>query len=118
MIPVSTFNIMLVFDMALIFYAFVDNRNPLYTDVAAAFAAGFLSTYLGVAVRTDIIHEGFGTTASLVNSESLGLVFIFAGVCMFVFTIYKIAIILNDAFTRKKQDTLTRQQQEESDEGF
>ena len=116
MIPVSTFNIMLVFDMALIFYAFIDSRNPLYTDIIAAVAAGILSTYLGVAVRGDIVHEGYGTAATLVNSESLGLVFIFAGVCMFAFALYKVAGTVNDALLEKKQreyDQAASQEEEE-----
>ena len=116
MIPVSTFNIMLVFDMALIFYAFIDSRNPLYTDIAAAIAAAVLSTYLGIAVRADIVHEGYGTAATLVNSESLGLVFIFAGVCMFVFALYKIAGLINEKLLDKKERDMERMYREEGGE--
>lgn len=112
MIPISTYNIMIVFDMALIFYAFIDNRSALYTDIAASFAAAILSTYLGIAIRTDIVREGVGTSATVVNSESLGLVLIFAGVCMFVFTIYKIAQIIRDALEQKKEMAIARVEQE------
>jgi hypothetical protein len=61
MIPVSTFNLMTAVVVLLVIYAWIDNRNKLYGNIAAAILASLIGTLLAILVYIGAVQTDVGT---------------------------------------------------------
>lgn len=64
MIPLSTFNILLVVVVLLVIYAWVDYRNKLYANIASAILASLIGTLLSILVYIGAVQNDAGTQIS------------------------------------------------------
>lgn len=64
MIPLSTFNILLVVVVLLVIYAWVDYRNKLYGNIAAAILASLIGTLLAILIYIGAVESSTGTQVS------------------------------------------------------
>lgn len=99
MIPISTFNLMIVIDILFIVYSVIDHRNRLYANVITSFLAGLLSAFLGVAIISGAVYDG--SVANVVDSPSVGYFLAFVSMIMFAYTMFMAYEILNEVFEKK-----------------
>ncbi len=62
MIPLSTFNILLMVVVLLVIYSWVDYRNKLYGNIAAAIIASIVGTLLTILVYIGAVQTDAGVT--------------------------------------------------------
>lgn len=62
MIPLSTFNILLMVVILLVIYSWVDYRNKLYGNIAAAIIASIVGTLLTILVYIGAVQTDAGAT--------------------------------------------------------
>jgi uncharacterized membrane protein YesL len=62
MIPLSTFNTLIVIFILLVIYALVDYRNKLYGNIAAAIIASIVGTLLTILVYIGAVQTDAGVT--------------------------------------------------------
>jgi hypothetical protein len=104
MIPISTFNLLVVVDILFIVYAIIDHRNRLYANVIIAFLAGLLSAFIASAISSDVVYEVVGTTATVVNSPSVGYFFYFVSTIAFAYTIFMAYEIIDEIWQKKQSN--------------
>jgi len=71
MIPLSTFNVLLVVVVLLVIYAWVDYRNKLYGNIAAAILASLISSLLAILVYVGAVETDAGTQVSDVSTAAI-----------------------------------------------
>jgi predicted membrane protein len=103
MIPISTFNLLVVVDILFIVYAIIDHRNRLYANVVIVFLAGLLSAFIASAISSDAVYEVVGATATVVNSPSVGYFFYFVSTIAFAYTVFMAYEIIDEVLQQKKQ---------------
>lgn len=103
MIPISTFNLLVVIGILLVIYAVIDNRNRLYANIPSAFLAALMFAFLGSAISTDAVYESIGGVATAVNSPSVGYVMYFIAVIMFVYTLLMVYDVLMETLAKKSE---------------
>jgi|WetSurMetagenome_2_1015567.scaffolds.fasta_scaffold278548_3 hypothetical protein len=101
MIPISTFNLLVVVDILFIVYAVIDHRNRLYANVVIAFLAGLLAAFLGQAAMSDVVYEVVGGAVTPVNSPSIGWFLAFISLIMFAYTVFMVYEILTELYNEK-----------------
>ena len=102
MIPISTFNLLVVVDILFIVYAIIDHKNRLYANVVIVFLAGLLSAFIASAISSDAVYEVVGTTATVVNSPSVGYFFYFVSTIAFAYTVFMAYEIIDEVLQAKK----------------
>jgi hypothetical protein len=111
MIPISFFNVMVVIDVFFIAYSVIDHRNRLYANVVLAFLAGMLSAYLALAIQSGIVYDTIGGSINIINSGSAGNFLYLVSTVMFVYTIIMVYEVLDEAFQKKKQNALNKEEE-------
>lgn len=112
MIPISTFNLLVVVDILFIVYAIIDNRNRLYADLVIVFLAGLLSAFIASAISSNAVYEVIGTTQTAVNSPSIGYFFYFVSTIAFAYTVF-MAYEIIDGIWKDKQGKLAAKNDED-----
>lgn len=64
MIPLSTFNVVLAVIVLLVIYAWADNRNKLYGNIAAAILASLIGTLMAILVYIGAVVDDSGAAVS------------------------------------------------------
>jgi len=84
MIPLSTFNIMVAVVVLLVIYAWVDYRNKMYGNIAAAIIASLVSALLAILIYIGAVENDAGTRIS--DFPTAGILVIFAvGIAIYAF---------------------------------
>jgi 4-hydroxybenzoate polyprenyltransferase len=112
MIPISTFNLLLIVAVLFAIYAIIDHRNRLYANVIMSFMSGLLSAFLASAIATDTVYEIVAGVATPVNSPSIGYFLYFVCTVMFAYTIIMAYEIINEEFQKK---TIAKESERERD---
>lgn len=102
MIPISTFNALVVINILFIIYSVVDHRNRLYANITIAFLAALLSAFLGVAIISEAVYEVVGTTMVSLDSPSVGYFMYLISTVMFAYALFMIYEVINEQFEEKK----------------
>jgi hypothetical protein len=103
MIPVSTFNLLIVVDILFIVYSIVDHRNRLYANIPIAFLAGLLAAFLGSAISQEVVYEIVAGARSPISSNAVAPLFYFVSVIMFGYTLFMIYEVLQELFAKKAE---------------
>jgi hypothetical protein len=114
MIPISTFNLLVIIDILFVIYCVVDHKNRLYANVIIAFLSGLLSAFLGVAIISDAVYDG--TVTTIVNSPSIGYFLGFISVIMFAYTLFMAYEVIQEQFEEKAELALSKKQGEGFDD--
>jgi hypothetical protein len=101
MIPISTFNLLLVIDILFIIYVVIDHRNRLYANVVFAFVAGLLAAFLGQASISEAVYDVIGGTLTVVSTPSIGYFMGFLSLIMFAYTMFMAYEIIQEQFEAK-----------------
>ena len=101
MIPISTFNLLVIIAVLFAIYSIIDHRNRLYGNVIMAFMSGLLSAFLASAIATDAVYEIVAGVVTPVNSPSVGYFLYFVCMVMFTYTIIMAYEIINEEFQKK-----------------
>jgi high-affinity Fe2+/Pb2+ permease len=64
MMSLSTFNVLLVVEILLVIYAWIDYRNKLYGNIAAAILASFIGVLLTILIYIGAVQTDSGTAIS------------------------------------------------------
>jgi peptidoglycan/LPS O-acetylase OafA/YrhL len=75
MMPLSTFNILLVVVVLLVIYAWVDHHNKLYGNIAAAIVASLTGALLAILVYMGAVQTDSGVTVSDFPTAGIMLLF-------------------------------------------
>lgn len=102
MIPLSTFNMMVVVAFLMVIYSIIDHDNRLYANVITTFMSGLLFTYLAVSLTTNIIYEVIAGVVTPINSPSLGYFLYFMSIIMFGYTMIMTYEIIDEAYAEKQ----------------
>jgi O-antigen ligase len=85
MIPLSTFNILLVAVVLLVIYSWVDHRNKLYGNIAAAILASLIGILLSILVYLGAVQTDAGISVSDVPTAGVLLIIsVLIGVYAFI----------------------------------
>jgi hypothetical protein len=71
MMSLSTFNVLLVVLVLLVIYAWVDYRNKLYANIAAAILASLIGSLMAVLVFIGAVQTNSGTQVSDMPTASV-----------------------------------------------
>lgn len=112
MIPISTFNLLIVIDILFIVYAIIDHRNRLYANVVIVFLAGLLSAFIASSISTDVVYEVVGVTPTVINSPSIGYFFYFVSTIAFAYTIFMAYEIIDEVLQAKKQQSALKNEED------
>ena len=110
MIPLSTFNLLIIVDILFIIYAVIDHRNRLYANIIMAFIAGLLSAFLATAIMNHIVYDGLLMTTQscspclVADIPSVGYFLYLLSTIMFIYTMVMIYEVINEAFEKKVID--------------
>jgi hypothetical protein len=74
MIPISTFNIMVVALLLLVIYSWVDHRNKLYGNIAAAILASLIGGVLAIVMYIGAVSTDAGTPIN--DMPTAGILFL------------------------------------------
>ena len=87
MIPLSTFNVLLVVVVLLVIYAWVDYRNKLYGNIAAAILASFISIIMAIVMYLGAVSTDAG--APINDTPSAGIMLLI-GVTITLYAFYMV----------------------------
>lgn len=102
MIPLSTFNLLIAVDILFVIYSVIDHENRLYANIAIAFLAGILSAFISSIVSTSVVYSEISGVIDIVNSPSVGYLFLLISTVMFVYTVFMVYEVINEATQAKK----------------
>jgi hypothetical protein len=103
MIPISTFNLLVVVDILFIVYAIIDHKNRLYANVVIVFLAGLLSAFVGSVISNDVVYDVVAGVVTPVSSPSVGYFFYFVSTIAFAYTVFMVYEIIDEVLQEKKQ---------------
>jgi hypothetical protein len=105
MIPISTFNLLVVVDILFIIYAVIDHRNRIYANIVIAFLGGLLSAFLGQAAISEAVYDVIGGVQTVVTTPSIGYFMAFISLIMFSYTMFMIYEVITELLEQKAQKT-------------
>lgn len=101
MITTGMLTTLMVIDIALLLYAWLDSENRNYTHVWSAATATLLSFLLGIYLMTGMVQEPVGTTWPVVADRAFGWFFVMVGVFALVYAFLAGVEALQDAASRR-----------------
>ena len=84
MMPISTFNILLVVFILLVLYSWVDHRNKIYANIAAAIVSIIIGGLLSILIFIGAVQDASGVDVSDFPTAAL-IIFVTAVIAVYAF---------------------------------
>lgn len=97
MITTGMFITLVVTDVLILLYAFIDSENRNYTHIFASVIVIILSMMLGLYLQTGLVEEPGDTSWTVVTDPAVGYFFIFIGVLAIIYTLLSGLEAMHDA---------------------